>query len=373
MGRCPIRPPILRPSPTRAAFLNGFVAAWRSVFAYVLIGNYIGIGALAYEFGFSLAWMVLSTLLIWAAPAQVILISTLTTATLLEVAIAVGLSSARFLPMVAALVPVLKRARTRQLELLLPTHLTAISVWVEGMRLLPQTAARASASRSTTAWASGLLSAAVLGSVIGHVLAARLPPLLATTLLFFTPMAILMSSARNNDDADRPAGVRARPGDRPAAGGAEGQARPDVDRRDRGLDRLCGAPAARGDAMTLAEIGPYLALILVGFLPNEVWRVLGLVVVRGLSEDSQIIVWVRAVATAILAGVHGAAHHDDDRRARRHPAVRADRRGGAGLCRVPGGAPLGVRRRAGRRTGVSRRRLVVRALEPQASSAPPPA
>lgn len=55
--------------------------------------------------------------------------------------------------------------------------------------------------------------------------------------------------------------------------------------------------------MTLAEIGPYLALILVGFLPNEVWRVLGLVVVRGLDEDSQIIVWVRAVATAILAGV----------------------------------------------------------------------
>ena len=55
--------------------------------------------------------------------------------------------------------------------------------------------------------------------------------------------------------------------------------------------------------MTLAELGPYLALILVGFLPNEVWRALGLVVVRGLSEDSQIIVWIRAVATAILAGV----------------------------------------------------------------------
>ncbi len=55
--------------------------------------------------------------------------------------------------------------------------------------------------------------------------------------------------------------------------------------------------------MTLAEIGPYLALVLVGFLPNEVWRVLGLVLVRGLDEDSQFIVWVRAVATAILAGV----------------------------------------------------------------------
>lgn len=53
----------------------------------------------------------------------------------------------------------------------------------------------------------------------------------------------------------------------------------------------------------LGEIGPYLALILVGFLPNEFWRVLGLVLVRGLDEDSQVIVWVRAVATAMLAGV----------------------------------------------------------------------
>ncbi len=54
---------------------------------------------------------------------------------------------------------------------------------------------------------------------------------------------------------------------------------------------------------TMAEIGPYLALILVGFLPNEFWRVLGLVLVRGLDEDSQVIVWGRAVATAMLAGV----------------------------------------------------------------------
>jgi hypothetical protein len=46
-----------------------------------------------------------------------------------------------------------------------------------------------------------------------------------------------------------------------------------------------------------------LALILVGFLPNEVWRLVGLMLVHGLDERSQIIVWVRAVATAMLAGV----------------------------------------------------------------------
>jgi branched-subunit amino acid transport protein AzlD len=44
-------------------------------------------------------------------------------------------------------------------------------------------------------------------------------------------------------------------------------------------------------------------LLLVGFLPNEMWRWLGVVASRGLDEDSEIVVWVRAVATAILAGV----------------------------------------------------------------------
>jgi hypothetical protein len=48
---------------------------------------------------------------------------------------------------------------------------------------------------------------------------------------------------------------------------------------------------------------PYLVLVLVGFLPTEIWRWLGMVVVRGIDEDSEILVWVRGVATAVLAGV----------------------------------------------------------------------
>lgn len=51
------------------------------------------------------------------------------------------------------------------------------------------------------------------------------------------------------------------------------------------------------------EWGAYLALILAGFLPNEIWRWLGVVFARGLDEGSEVLVWVRAVATAILAGV----------------------------------------------------------------------
>jgi hypothetical protein len=47
----------------------------------------------------------------------------------------------------------------------------------------------------------------------------------------------------------------------------------------------------------------YLVLVLVGFLPSDVWRLLGVIIGRGLDEESELLVWVRAVATAVLAGV----------------------------------------------------------------------
>ena len=46
-----------------------------------------------------------------------------------------------------------------------------------------------------------------------------------------------------------------------------------------------------------------LLLVVAGFLPNEVWRMVGLWFVSGVDEGSEVLVWVRAVATAILAGV----------------------------------------------------------------------
>jgi hypothetical protein len=48
---------------------------------------------------------------------------------------------------------------------------------------------------------------------------------------------------------------------------------------------------------------PYVLLVLVGFLPNEVWRALGRAVGHGIDEDGELFVWARAVATAVLAGV----------------------------------------------------------------------
>jgi hypothetical protein len=56
-------------------------------------------------------------------------------------------------------------------------------------------------------------------------------------------------------------------------------------------------------SLTTSALWPYLVLILVGFLPNEIWRALGFLVARRLDEGSEILLWVRAVATAVLAAV----------------------------------------------------------------------
>src|SRR5258708_15150724 len=133
-------PSIIPPQPSAAAvFLAGFRAAWSSVMAYVLIGTYIGIAALAHDFGFSLWWALASTVLVWAGPGQVILVSALGAgANPLETALAVGVSSARLLPMVISLLPLIKQKETRTRDLILPAHLTAVSMWIEALRLLPR-------------------------------------------------------------------------------------------------------------------------------------------------------------------------------------------------------------------------------------------
>lgn len=48
---------------------------------------------------------------------------------------------------------------------------------------------------------------------------------------------------------------------------------------------------------------PYMALVLFGFLPSEFWRLLSVFVARGIDPNSQVLEWVRAVSTALLAAV----------------------------------------------------------------------
>jgi predicted branched-subunit amino acid permease len=186
-----------QPMSTLAAFRAGFMATWTSVFAYVLVGTYVGIGALSHDFGFSITWTLIATVLIWAGPAQVIFVSTLGAgANPIEVALAVGLSGVRLLPMVVSMLPMIKRPDASTWKLILPAHFTAVSVWVEAVRLLP-----AVPREARVAFLNGLGSGygvcATTATLAGYYLAAKMPPVVSAALLFLTPLAFLMSTARN--------------------------------------------------------------------------------------------------------------------------------------------------------------------------------
>src|SRR6202158_3676892 len=131
-------PPLDSPSwqsPVRA-FAWGMRSVASTVLTLVLFATYLGIGALAHDTHFSLGWALASTALVWAGPAQIILISTLGSgATVVQAAIAVTVSAIRLFPMV---VPMIRTPRTKRRHLVLVTHFIAVTLWVECFRLLPQ-------------------------------------------------------------------------------------------------------------------------------------------------------------------------------------------------------------------------------------------
>lgn len=56
-------------------------------------------------------------------------------------------------------------------------------------------------------------------------------------------------------------------------------------------------------ASDLGPLWPYLFILIAGFLATEMWRWIGVLVGARLDEASPALAWVRAVATALVAGV----------------------------------------------------------------------
>jgi predicted branched-subunit amino acid permease len=183
-------------SPVRA-FAWGIYSVTSTVLTLVLFATYLGIGALAHDTGFSLGWVLASTALVWAGPAQIILISTLGSgATVLQAAIAVGVSAIRLFPMVVSVLPMMRTPQTKRRDLVLVTHFIAVTLWVECVRLLPQVP-RKRRIPFTLGLGVGLCLVCLSANALGYGLAARLPPLLGAAILLLTPLAFLLSTARN--------------------------------------------------------------------------------------------------------------------------------------------------------------------------------
>lgn len=137
--------------------------------SYVLAATFMGIGALAHDSGLGLDWVVISTALVWAGPAQLILISTLASgASIVQAALAVTLSAIRLLPMVVSLLPLLRHRDTRTIELALPSHFTAVTFWVKSLRAIA--GATRAAHRVLQQFGIGLVVTSTIATAMGHVL-----------------------------------------------------------------------------------------------------------------------------------------------------------------------------------------------------------
>ena len=180
------------------AFAWGFRSVSATILAAVLFATYVGIGALAHDSHFSLGWTLLSTILVWAGPAQIIVIATLGSgAPIIQSALAVTVSAIRLFPMVASVIPLMRTPETKKRQLILVAHFTAVTLWVECHRFLPQVPSHRRIV-FVHGLGCGLLCVTLCANVIGYFLAANLSQTFGAAILMLTPLAFLFSTARNS-------------------------------------------------------------------------------------------------------------------------------------------------------------------------------
>lgn len=181
-----------RPASGPAAFWRGLRDSL-ALPAWVVGLSVLGFGSLAHDIGHPAGAAVLSTLLIWASPAQVILYGGLAVgAALPALAVVIGLSSIRFLPMTISLLPLLRRPGQGIALQLLIAHFVAITVWTESLRRLPSMPVEERLAyyfgfATTTIGVSALLTG------LGYVLAGTVPVPVGAGLLFLPPVFFTMT------------------------------------------------------------------------------------------------------------------------------------------------------------------------------------
>jgi len=195
---------------TSAPFVRGARDA-AGIPATTLAAGYVGFGALAAGYDLPFWGTLLSTLVLWAMPAQLILVEMqAANATLVALVVSVALSSARFLPMTVSLLPMTVHERHPRWRYYLAAQLLSITSWTMAMVRFD-----AMAVRDRLPWLMGFgatcLAASSVATAAGYLVADALTPLAKLGLVFVAPMYYLLVMLM---------GARARPAALAIAGGA---------------------------------------------------------------------------------------------------------------------------------------------------------
>ena len=164
--------------------------------AFILLTTMMGFGSLARGAGFSAEMAAVTTLLVWGLPGQLAMVElTGTGQGLFAIIFACSLANARFLPMVVSFIPMIGRTRAGIPGMLRDAQLLSINSWAMCQRELPNVDP-AYRHRYYLTFASTIMLAAVMGSLIGYHSALFLPASLVLGLIFISPLffALVLSA-----------------------------------------------------------------------------------------------------------------------------------------------------------------------------------
>ena len=171
--------------------------------AWIVGFSLLGVGSLARDAGHPLGAAVFSTIVIWAAPAQLIFYGTLAGGGLLvAAALAVALSAIRLLPMTLSIWPYLRKPGQPLWLQLLMAHFVAATSWIDALRHLPGMEPERRVPYFL-GFATACMSVSATMTGIGYLLVGALPGPLAAGLLCLTPLYFIISlvgAARGGTD-----------------------------------------------------------------------------------------------------------------------------------------------------------------------------
>ena len=164
-----------------------------SVAGLVMAASFVGYGALLRGLEFDLTLGLLTVVVVWALPGQVVLVDSLQSgAGLFATAFAVSLTAVRLMPLTVLVLSKSRLAKAPRWPDYIVAHFTAVTMWLLSVQKM-----EAVSFRQRVPWLIGLgtaLSVGMLGfTALGYELAGRLPLPVAAALVFVTPTFFLLS------------------------------------------------------------------------------------------------------------------------------------------------------------------------------------
>jgi predicted branched-subunit amino acid permease len=161
--------------------------------AWIVALSLVGVGSLARDVGYPLPVAMLSTLLVWAGPSQVLFFGSIATgAAWSAIALTVAFASLRFLPMTVSLLPLLRRPGQGVLAQAHLAHYTAVTVWAESLRRLPDIPPERRVPYFL-GFANACIWLSAGSTALGYLAVGAVPTPVAAGLLFLSPVFFMVS------------------------------------------------------------------------------------------------------------------------------------------------------------------------------------